>query len=145
MFTFVLIIALILATFAQNLPPSFSLCYMDSPIGTINSLAITPFPIQAATKTSRSFSTSPSPLKSLLIFLMLVVVSIPKGRDQITNSFPPECGESCGPGNITHEKSIAVSEDLETGSINVTVRAFNGVGEVDGIFCIQGTLEFVGV
>jgi hypothetical protein len=36
---------------------------------------------------------------------MLVVVSIPKGRDQFTNSFPFECGESCGPGNITHEKT----------------------------------------
>jgi hypothetical protein len=39
--------------------------------------------------------------------------------------------------------SIPGPEDVKTDSINVTVRAFNGVGEVDGIFCIQGTLEFV--
>jgi hypothetical protein len=143
MFTFVFIIALVLAAFAQNLPLSFSLCYMDSPIGTINSLAITPFPIQAGQNVTILLDLDIT--SQVTPDAHLDVVSIPEGRDQITNSFPLNCGESCGPGNITHEKSIDVSEDLETGSINVTVRAFNGVGEVDGIFCIQGTLEFAGV
>jgi hypothetical protein len=141
MFTFVFVIALILATFAQDLPPSFSLCDMDSPIATINAISVTPFPLKAGQNTTVFLDLTLS--SQLTPDAHLDILSIYEA--QVTESFPLNCGEYCGAGNITHELSIPVPEDVETGSINVTVRAFNGVGEVDGIFCIQGTLEFAGV
>jgi hypothetical protein len=141
MFTFVLSIALVLTAFAQDLPSSFSLCDMESPIAMINTISIDPFPLQAGQNTTVFLDLSLS--SQLTPDAHLDILSIYEA--QVTDSFPIDCTESCGPGNITHEMSIPVPEDVETGSINVTVRAFNGVGEVDGIFCIQGTLEFVGV
>jgi hypothetical protein len=141
MFAFVFLIALVLTAFAQDLPPSFSLCYMDSPIAKVN-LSITPFPIQAGQNVTVLLDLS---LSTQITSDAHIDLSASIAEAQVKDSFPLECGDACGPGNISHESTFPVPGYFQTASINVTVRAFNGVGEVDGIFCIQGMLDIVGV
>jgi hypothetical protein len=59
----------------------------------------------------------------------------------LSHSLPIDCGSDCGPGGVKSEATIQVPEINPAISVEFKFKAFNGKGEADGIFCVEGTLE----